>query len=99
MRRVAAAQIAVMGSSGAVQILHGRRLRDLDDHEQRADEQAALQAEFDERFSNPYAAAERGFVDEVLPAHDTRRVLAAALGRLLTKREHADPRRHANTPL
>jgi acetyl-CoA carboxylase carboxyltransferase component len=94
-----AAQIAVMGSSGAVQILHGRRLRDLDDQEQRVDEQAALETEFDERFSNPYAAAERGFVDEVLPAHDTRRVLAAALGRLRTKRDQADPRRHANTPL
>jgi len=64
-----------------------------------AAEQAVLEAEFDDRFSNPYAAAERGFVDEVLAASDTRRVLAAALGRVLTKREHPGPHRHANTPL
>lgn len=93
------AEVAVMGAPGAVQILHGRRLRSMDDAAERFAEQAVLEAEFDDRFSNPYAAAERGFVDEVLPAADTRRVLAAALERLLTKREHADPRRHANTPL
>jgi len=62
-------------------------------------QQAVLEAEFDDRFSNPYAAAERGFVDEVLAAHDTRRALVAALDRLCTKREHEGPHRHANTPL
>jgi len=93
------AEVAVMGAPGAVQILHGRRLRSMDDAAERFAEQAVLEAEFDDRFSNPYAAAERGFVDEVLAASDTRRVLAAALGRLLTKREHPGPHRHANTPL
>jgi propionyl-CoA carboxylase beta chain len=93
------AEVAVMGAPGAVQILHGRRLRTMDDTAERFAEQAVLEAEFDDRFSNPYAAAERGFVDEVLAASDTRRVLAAALGRLLTKREHAGPHRHTNTPL
>jgi acetyl-CoA carboxylase carboxyltransferase component len=93
------AEIAVMGAAGAVQILHGRRLRLIDDPVARAGEQAALEAEFDLRFSNPYAAAERGFVDEVVAALDTRRVLGAALDRLVTKREHAGPHRHANTPL
>jgi acetyl-CoA carboxylase carboxyltransferase component len=93
------AEIAVMGAPGAVQILHGRRLRSMDDTAERFAEQAVLEAEFDDRFSNPYAAAERGFVDEVLAASDTRRVLAAALGRLVTKREHAGPHRHTNTPL
>jgi acetyl-CoA carboxylase carboxyltransferase component len=88
-----------MGAPGAVQILHGRRLRSMDDPTERFAEQAVLEAEFDSRFSNPYAAAERGFVDEVLPASDTRRALAAALDRLCTKREHAGPHRHANTPL
>jgi acetyl-CoA carboxylase carboxyltransferase component len=93
------AEVAVMGAPGAVQILHGRRLRSMDDAAERFAEQAVLEAEFDDRFSNPYAAAERGFVDEVLAASDTRRVLAAALDRLLTKREHPGPHRHANTPL
>jgi acetyl-CoA carboxylase carboxyltransferase component len=93
------AEIAVMGAPGAVQILHGRRLKSMDDPTERFAEQAVLEAEFDSRFSNPYAAAERGFVDEVLPASDTRRVLAAALDRLCSKREHLGPHRHANTPL
>jgi acetyl-CoA carboxylase carboxyltransferase component len=92
------AEIAVMGASGAVQILHGRRLQGLAP-EERAEEQRALEAEFDDRFSNPYAAAARGFVDEVLPACDTRRALAAALDQLRTKRELTRARQHANTPL
>ncbi len=92
------AEIAVMGASGAVQVLHGRRLQALPE-EKRAAEQAALETEFDQRFSNPYAAAARGFVDEVLPAADTRRVLAAALDRFRSKRELVGARPHANTPL
>jgi len=92
------AEIAVMGASGAVQVLHGRRLRDLSP-DARDTEQRALEAEFDERFSNPYAAAARGFVDEVLAASDTRRVLVAVLDQLRTKRELVEPRQHANTPL
>jgi acetyl-CoA carboxylase carboxyltransferase component len=92
------AEIAVMGASGAVQVLHGRRLRELTP-DARAAQERALEAEFDERFSNPYAAAARGFVDEVLAASDTRRALAAVLDQLRTKRELAGPRQHANTPL
>ena len=55
--------------------------------------------EFRERFANPYIAAERGYVDAVIPPTDTRRALAAALARLATKRERTPSRRHANTPL
>ena len=93
------AEIAVMGAPGAVQILHGRRLREIDDDTERLRDQAELELEFEERFANPYVAAERGFVDDVLPAVDTRRILASALDRLATKRERLPPRRHGNTPL
>jgi acetyl-CoA carboxylase carboxyltransferase component len=93
------AEIAVMGAPGAVQILHGRRLREIDDPTDRVRVQAELEEEYGERFANPYVAAERGFVDDVLPAVDTRRILATALGRLVTKREQLPPRRHGNTPL
>jgi acetyl-CoA carboxylase carboxyltransferase component len=92
------AEIAVMGAAGAVQILHGRQLAQVDEGA-RVAEQAALEAEYDRRFTNPYAAAERGFVDEVLRATDTRRALAAALERLRTKQEATAARHHANTPL
>ena len=93
------AEIAVMGAPGAVQILHGRRLRDLDSDDERSVEQATLTREYEERFANPYVAAEQGFVDDVLAATDTRRILADALGRLVHKRERSPRRRHGNTPL
>ena len=92
------AEIAVMGAAPAVQVLHGRRLRELDDDARRA-EQAALEADYDTRLSNPYAASERGFVDEVVTASDTRRALAAVLHRLRTKQAVVSTTDHANTPL
>ncbi len=93
------AEIAVMGAPGAVQILHGRRLREIDDEGAREVEQTALVEEYESRFTNPYVAAERGYVDDVLAAGDTRRVLGTALSRLGTKREPHRYRRHGNTPL
>jgi acetyl-CoA carboxylase carboxyltransferase component len=92
------AEIAVMGAPGAVGILHGRSLRELEPDE-RLRRQADLEHEYEDRFANPYVAAERGFVDDVLAAVDTRRVLADALDRFSTKRERTPSRRHANTPL
>jgi acetyl-CoA carboxylase carboxyltransferase component len=94
------AEIAVMGSVGAVQVLHGRRLREVElEGGDRAGTEAALVAEFEGELASPYRAAERGFVDEVVLAADTRRALTAALARLRTKRETTDPRPHANSPL
>jgi propionyl-CoA carboxylase beta chain len=93
------AEVAVMGAPGAVQILHRRPLAAIADEAERLTEQLALEAEYAERFANPYIAAERGYVDDVIPASDTRRVLADALLRLGTKREQQPSRRHSNTPL
>jgi acetyl-CoA carboxylase carboxyltransferase component len=93
------AEIAVMGAPGAVQILHGRTLRGIEDAEARAREQAALESEYEQRFSNPYVAAERGYVDDVIVAEATREVLATTLARLSTKREERRPRKHGNSPL
>ncbi len=93
------AQIAVMGASGAVQVLYSKRLTAIEDAAGRAEEQERLLAEYDAQFSNPYAAAERGFVDAVINPLDTRRVVAAALDHFATKRETASSRRHSNTPL
>lgn len=94
----AGAQIAVMGASAGVQVLHGRRLTGLDD-ETRIREEADLLAEYAARFDHPYAAAERGYVDAVIDPLDTRRALAAALVYYETKREQRPERRHSNIPL
>jgi acetyl-CoA carboxylase carboxyltransferase component len=84
------AQVAVMGAQGAVQILHRR---------EDAAAQARLQVEYEELYLNPYVAAERGFVDEVIDPADTRRSVAAALRLLSTKRERLATRKHGNGPL
>lgn len=93
------AEIAVMGAPGAVQILYGRTLRGIEDPGARAREQAALESEYETRFSNPYIAAERGYVDEVILAEDTRRILVDTLDRFSTKREASHRRKHGNSPL
>jgi acetyl-CoA carboxylase carboxyltransferase component len=83
-------EIAVMGAKGAVEVLHRR-----EDPERRT----ALEAEYEERFLNPYVAAERGFVDAVIEPAETRREVAAAFEVLATKRESLVRRKHDNTPL
>jgi len=88
-----------MGAPGAVQILHRKRLSSIDDPAARQREQLALEDEYQQRFANPYVAAERGFVDAVILAGETRRAIADALLRLSTKRELTPGRRHSNTPL
>ena len=84
------AQIAVMGSKGAVEILHRKAS---------ADERTELEAAYEERLLNPYIAAERGAIDAVIDPADTRREVCAALEMLATKRERLPRRRHDNTPL
>ncbi len=93
------AEIAVLGAAPAVRILYRRQLDAITDPAARAAEEQALTAEYEDRFLNPYAAAERGYVDDVIAATDTRRALAGALLRLSTKREQQPRRRHSNTPL
>ena len=90
------AEIAVMGASGAVAILNRRELHEADDPAARREE---LEDEYRVKFLSPRIAAERGLIDEVIDPADTRRVLAAALGRLAAKRPVLPERRHANEPL
>jgi acetyl-CoA carboxylase carboxyltransferase component len=84
------AEIAVMGAKGAVEILHRRET---------PERRAELEAEYEERFLNPYVAADRGAVDAVIDPTDTRREVAAALEMLASKREALVARKHDNTPL
>ena len=90
------AEIAVMGPEGAVNILYKREI------DKAADPQAARAArveEFREKFANPYVAAARGFVDEVIHPRQTRAKLIAALAGLETKRDKNPPKKHGNIPL
>jgi propionyl-CoA carboxylase beta chain len=82
-----------------VQILHGKRLTATGDERARRAQQIDLEREYEDRYLSPLPAAERGYVDEVVAPADTRRALATALGRLITKREAHPSRRHSNTPL
>ena len=91
-------EIAVMGASGAVQILHGKRLAALPE-DGRAGERSRLEADYRLDYCSPAIAAERGYVDEVIDPLDTRRVLVSALEALVDKRDHTPRRRHSNSPL
>ena len=90
------AEIAVMGPEGAVGVLYRREL-------QAAADPAALRrqkvAEFREKFANPYVAADRGFVDEVIEPRHTRRKIVAGLEMARGKRDKNPPKKHGNIPL
>jgi len=89
------AEIAVMGSEGAVNILYRKELALASDPAQRS----RHVKEFKDRFANPYLAAERGFIDEIIAPRETRRKLITALDMLDNKRESNPPKKHGNIPL
>ena len=85
-----------MGPEGAVNIVYRRELQRAEDPEKLRQEKVA---EFRERFANPYIAAERGYIDDVIQPRDTRPRLIAALRMLETKRDTNPPKKHGNIPL
>jgi propionyl-CoA carboxylase beta chain len=90
------AEIAVMGAEGAVNVIHRRAIAAADDPDSK---RAELIADYRERFSNPYIAAERGYVDDVIEPAETRRRLVRSLEMLRSKRETIPQRKHGNIPL
>jgi propionyl-CoA carboxylase beta chain len=90
------AQIAVMGAQGAVSILYRRELGGADEPEAL---RARLATEYEDTLANPYIAAERGYVDSVIPPSYTRRYVVQALRVLRTKRDTLPPKKHGNIPL
>ncbi len=90
------AEIAVMGPDGAVNILYKREMDSAEDPAALKEEKTR---EYREKFANPYVAAERGYVDEVIEPRDTRRRLIQALDVLHTKRDVNPPKKHGNIPL
>jgi acetyl-CoA carboxylase carboxyltransferase component len=96
-----AAEIAVMGAEGAVNILYKRDMQKLLEQDpSKAKELAAkFQAEYQEKFANPFVAAERGWVDDVIEPSETRPRLIAALWPLINKREARPAKKHGLVPL
>jgi acetyl-CoA carboxylase carboxyltransferase component len=90
------AELAVMGPQGAVEIVYRRELQNAADPVAR---RAELVNEYTEKYSNPYAAAERGYIDDVIDPADTRIKLIAGLSMLQSKREELPRRKHGNMPL
>ncbi len=90
------AEIAVMGVDGAVNIIFKDEIECAADPEQRRQE---LIAEYQAKFANPYIAAARGYIDEVIEPHETRRKLVTALEMLKNKRDTNPPKKHGNIPL
>jgi len=90
------AELAVMGPQGAVDIVYRRELQAAANPDERRTE---LVEEYIERYANPYVAAERGYVDDVIDPAETRRVLVRALEMLRSKREELPRRKHGNMPL
>ncbi len=90
------AEVAVMGPEGAVNIVFRHELERAEDPAAR---RAELIADYKERFANPYTAAERGYVDDVIEPRRTRPILIDALQTALTKAERRPSRKHGNIPL
>ena len=90
------AEIAVMGAKGAVEILYRSEIADAAEPEKVTRE---FEATFREKFANPYLAAARGFVDDVIDPRETRWRLISGLELLLNKRDRNPPKKHGNIPL
>jgi propionyl-CoA carboxylase beta chain len=86
------AQVAVMGAKGAVEIIFRADMSD-------PEKIAARTKEYEQRFLSPFVAAERGYIDEVIMPHATRRRVARALAMLATKKAERPWRKHDNIPL
>jgi propionyl-CoA carboxylase beta chain len=86
------AEIAVMGAKGAAEILYRSELKN-------PEKIAARTKEYEDRFANPFVAAERGFIDEVIMPHSTRKRIARAFAMLRTKKQESFWRKHDTMPL
>ncbi len=90
------AEIAVMGPSGAVEIIFSKEIEAAEDSKQKAKE---LEEEYKEKFANPYVAAQRGYVDDVIEPKKTRFRIIKALEMLKNKRDSLPMKKHGNIPL
>lgn len=93
------AEIAVMGPKGAIGILEGKRILDIEDPAERNAYMAAKEMEYIQQFANPYAAAKNGYIDDVIEPRNTRFRIIRALQTLMTKKDSLPLKKHSNIPL
>ncbi len=93
------AEIAVMGAAGAIEVLEGRKLKSIEDPEERAKYIAEKEEEYKKKFANPYNAAKYGYIDDVIEPMNTRFRIIRAFQTLATKKDTLPPKKHSNIPL
>jgi len=93
------AEIAVMGASGAVEVLHGKKLAEIEDPAERTKYIKDHEEEYNEKFANPYQAAALGYIDDIIEPRNTRFRIIRGLQSLATKKLVNPPKKHSNIPL
>jgi len=93
------AEIAVMGASGAIEVLYARQAKDISNPEERAKFIADKVQEYEDKFANPYNAAQYGYIDDVIEPRNTRFRIIRALQSLATKKDTNPLKKHDNIPL
>ena len=93
------AEIAVMGASGAIEVLEGRKIKDIEDKDEKAKFIAEKENEYKQKFANPYQAASYGYIDDVIEPRNTRFRVIRAFQALQTKRVVNPLKKHSNIPL
>ena len=93
------AEIAVMGPSGAVEVLDGKEIAAISDPEERAKLVAKKEQDYRDKFANPYDAGKYGYIDDVIEPRNTRFRVIRALQSLETKKDTNPPKKHCNIPL
>ncbi|WP_029038071.1 acyl-CoA carboxylase subunit beta [Salinimicrobium xinjiangense] len=93
------AEIAVMGASGAIEVLEGRAMSEIGNPEEKAKYKAEKEQEYQQKFANPYQAAAYGYIDDVIEPRNTRFRIIRGLQSLQTKKVTNPPKKHSNIPL
>jgi acetyl-CoA carboxylase carboxyltransferase component len=93
------AEIAVMGPKGAIEILEGKRISEIENVRERVRYITRKENEYKEKFANPYDAAKYGYIDDVIEPRNTRFRIIRALQTLSTKKDQLPPKKHSNIPL
>ena len=93
------AEIAVMGPRGAVEIIEGKKLKEIEDPDEKKKFIEEKERDYRNKFANPYEAAKYGYIDDVIEPRNTRFRIIRALQTLSTKKEMNHPRKHTNIPL
>ena len=93
------AEIAVMGPQGAVEILEGKKIKSIEDQEEKEKYIQEKEEAYKKKFANPFEAASYGFIDDVIEPRNTRFRIIRALKVLATKKDSNPPKKHSNIPL